>query len=192
MTRDEQDKLWAELSEESRKRVVNHYYGDTAGIGSQFEDRKKCFERIFGKHNLKPMLTYEDVANELFENKTGYVFDVHDCIKEFNFGNCGLPLPLNCTTKRQAEKLQAINMLLNVAKYLNGDWVPDWENFEEDKFCFLIDYENKDEDEDAEINFICSEYENASPVYFRTKELAKQAIQILGEETIRTAFTTDY
>lgn len=33
---------------------------------------------------------------------------------------------------------------------------------------------------------------NRQIVYFRTYELAEQALKILGEETIRTALSTDY
>lgn len=189
MNKQEQDKLWNDLSREKQLIIKQLYKGYSQGDLSA----EKCFETIFGEHNLKPSLTYEDVAIALYEEKTGYVFDEHDLIKEFNFGNCGLPLPLNCTTKRQAEKICAINKLLNVAKFLNknedgSDWVPDWKDCEyypsESKWYFLIC--------DGEILIKRDDISCSALVYFRTRELAGQAIQILGEDVIRTALITEY
>lgn len=90
----------------------------------------------------------------------------------------------NCTSQRQAEKLIAINKLLNVAKYLNGGWKPDWENYDEFKYYIYISSGN------INIDSIMSSFSDL--VYFRSRELAQQAINILGEETIKLALCTDW
>lgn len=80
-------------------------------------------------------LTYEDIAKELFpDGKSHYYFDSGAQI------NTTINRKFNCTYKnnansrKQLEKLLAINMLMNVAKYLNKDWQPDWDNINEYKY----------------------------------------------------------
>lgn len=72
-----QDKLWLELSEESRKRIVNDYLDLLSDNGRWVndyteEERSGAIAQIewtFGPHNLKPTLTYEDICEELKNNK---------------------------------------------------------------------------------------------------------------------------
>lgn len=73
---------------------------------------------------------------------------------------------------------------MNVAKWLNDGWQPDWTNPHERGWYLSV----RDEDK-IEVNY--SNYK-CGDVYFRTEKLAKQAIEILGEETIRLALCTDY
>lgn len=83
---------------------------------------------------IEKKLTYDDIAKELFLNK------------DIVFSDCqGLPARTisdystynhvnNCTSKRQAQKLVIINQLMNIAKYLNNDWQPNWHNDKEYKY----------------------------------------------------------
>lgn len=131
-------------------------------------------------------LTYEDVARELFStycyyiNRNGGILNIpisdnSNCSKDAN----------NCTSKKQAEKLLAINKLMNVAKYLNDGWQPHWEIIERKWYIFLNVVYKKIE--------ICYEtkVQNCT-IYFKSEELAQQAIEILGEDTIRLALCSDY
>lgn len=72
---------------------------------------------------------------------------------------------------------------MNVAKYLNGNWQPDWNNYKEPKYYICIS------ESLGEYIIYC---DNISFVYFKTEELAKQAIDILGKETIKLALCTDW
>lgn len=173
MTKQEQDKLWAELSEESKKRIRERYSQRWMTKTGRLE-----YEQLFGKHNLKPILTYEDVKKGLFGHEAKYV------------------TPEDCCTREMTAKVKAIIMLLNTAKFLNkeengSDWVPDFSNEDEDKWFLYISYQN---DEDSQIMINWTKYVNCAKnlVYFRTKELAQQAIEILGEDIIRTALTMEY
>lgn len=38
------------------------------------------------------------------------------------------------------KKLDAINKLINIARYYNGDWKPDWSNSKENKYCIKFNY----------------------------------------------------
>lgn len=75
-------------------------------------------------------------------------------------------------------KISAIKKLLITAKYLNGDWKPDWNNGNIEKHGISL------------LNsavYISMEQERRAVCYFKTQELAQRAIDILGEDTIRTA-----
>jgi len=130
-------------------------------------------------------LTYEDIARELFSKPTFYIgvcgdIETADCLSNYATNSN------NCTSKRQGEKLLAINKLMNVAKYLNGDWQPDWEYIHENKYYISIDHDCK------VLRIDDIRIMQSSDIYFKSKELAQQAIEILGEETIRLALCTDY
>lgn len=93
-------------------------------------------------------------------------------------------IKLACSTAVHMHKINAINTLMIVAKYLNDGWIPDWDNRKENKF-YLYCYNN-------DINIDWCALNNYNFIYFKSKELAKQAIKILGEETIKQALSNNY
>lgn len=130
-------------------------------------------------------LTYEDVAKALFSgNRKHHFIDERgeaQTIVLDNYGNVRYD-PNNCTSELQCNKLMAINKLLNVAKYLNGDY--EFNNYWRVWFLGLR-YGN--------IAFGSSYMYNACHlVYFRTEALARQAVDILGEDTVRLALEPNY
>ena len=129
----------------------------------------------------KKEITYKDIAKELFLSKTKYHIDDCGLITQKTFGSCSYKDKVNCTSKEQVEKLLAMNQLMNVAKYLNGDWRADFKKEVPKFFIYINDKNNID----ISANYRIKEYF----VYFKTKELTKQAIDILGEETIRLALS---
>lgn len=127
-------------------------------------------------------LTYEEVAEKLFARDFFFVSGTGAIQKSITS-----PLdPTNVTSERQGEKLLAINKLMNIAKFLNGDWQPDWSFIGEAKYTINLDH-GKNE-------LVISQYTafQSNNVYFKTRELAKKAIETLGEETIKLALCTDY
>lgn len=174
ITREQQDKLWNELSEESKKFILNRYNWlksqreiavDTISW-NEYQLGLKEWEEMYGPHNLNPTLTYKDINAKLYEHKANII----------HF--------MNTTSIKHEKKINAINKLLEVAKYLNGDWKPDWENGIQYKWFIRI--VSNEVVADYTIGYI------DSFVYFRTQELAEQAVKILGEEIIRLALSTDY
>ena len=138
--------------------------------GYEVDKERSTFERIVFK---KKSLKYKDVTEELFKIEDDCVWFV----TPYSHGDF-------FTSAKQSKKLVAINTLLNVAKYLNGNWVPDWNDGTE-KYSIKIDY----------CGYIVPEptlNSNNSFVYFKTRELVKQAIEILGEEIIKVALSTDW
>lgn len=68
------------------------------------------------------------------------------------------------------KKLNAINKLMNIARYYNGDWKPDWSNSKENKYCIKFDY-HKDR--------FYVDYNNsigAGDVFFKNSEDARAVI----------------
>ena len=79
------------------------------------------------------------------------------------------------------ECLLAKNMLANVAKYLNDGWKP---NFSDRLMVFAL----HNEDDTLKVAYENSLYARGmGHTIFKLPELAKQAIEILGEETVKLA-----
>lgn len=78
-------------------------------------------------------------------------------------------------------KVIAITKLINTARYLNNGWKPDFTNDKEKKYSIFISEGN--------INVQMLHIIQTSVVYFKTRELAKEAIRILGEDIIRIALS---
>lgn len=83
---------------------------------------------------------------------------------------------------KRTGKIIAISHMIAVADYLNGDWKPNIADLKEPKY--IIKYH-------LLLKQICTDQVslvNASSIcYFKTEELADQAIQIIGEEKIKLA-----
>ena len=145
--------------------------------GYEVDVENSSFECI--KFRPKKVKTYEDVAKALFKyNRTYYYSDDLQRIADYSpyetFTN-----PNNSVSEQQVEKLIALNKLSNVDKYLNGDWKPDFTKYCERKWC--ISFSRDD------INYIPLSTSNSGEVFFKTEELAKQAVEILGIETVALA-----
>lgn len=141
---------------------LNHNY---------FIAQKRLLENLFGD-DLRPKISYDDVASKLFIGKD--VFRYGKKKPEVDFKD-----PLNCTSERQVVKLLAINKMMNVAKYLNGDWKPDGTRYYFEIYSSKLHIET------------CGDV-GADCVFFKDRETAEQALVILGEQTIRDALSTDW
>lgn len=151
--------------------------------GYEIDKEKSTFEKIVFKLKKED---YNSVCKELFLNKLGYFCNRRGRIESTILNDFYYEDISNCTSEKQAKKLLAINQLMNIAKYLNGDWEPDWRNEDEKKYIIFID-------EQCNRTVIdCKYIVNTSIVYFKTKELAQKAIEIFGEGMIRFALSTDW
>lgn len=131
-------------------------------------------------------LTYKGVARKLFSRRAYYIYSnstINACNGIVDENICD---GTNCTSQKQAEKLLAINKLMNVAKYLNGDWQPNWNDVNDYKWFIYFSNEYKT------LNTDCVHSMQQHFIYFKSEELARQAIEILGEEIIKLALCTDY
>ena len=74
------------------------------------------------------------------------------------------------------DKILAISQLMNIAKYYNGDWKPDWSNI--DKYKYYIIYNGGDDTYEVDYNSI---YTNSN-IYFKNKE---DAIAVIDNPNFR-------
>ena len=129
----------------------------------------------------KKKTTYKDICRELFLDKPSW-----------RLTDTGVPIHATCTSSayihhstistsnRQIEQLLALNKLMNVAKYLNGDWEPDFTDTTH-KFYIYYNYIGLEFHIEWSINW------RRSIIYFKSRKLASQAIEILGEEEVKKA-----
>lgn len=145
--------------------------------GYEIDKENSTLEKIVFK-KVEEKLTYEQVADKLFKNKNHYYTDEDGTVIK---SNIGWQCPNVAPTEHQLEKLLAINKLMNVAHYLNNGWEPNWTDKSTRKYCLYYNHIVK------KILIDWSyEFQNTI-VYFKSRELAEQAIEILGEETIKLA-----
>lgn len=130
-------------------------------------------------------LTYEDVAYSLFVNKKSFYPGARGIIASSFYDRKvqGVTDPDNAPTEQQVKQLLAINMLHNVAYYLNEGWVPDWSDTKQKKYSMI-----RDEEMNSIEIVINVSIHHVGGVYFKSEELAQRAIAILGEKSIKECF----
>lgn len=127
-------------------------------------------------------ITYDDICKELFLKKKSYWLGNKKINyfypDEFNFNDIN-----NSTSEAQVKRLAAFNKLQNIAKYLNGDWKPDFDG----------DHENWHIGKEGD-TFLAmyTKYVNKASVYFKSKEAANEAIRLMGEDSLNDLFSTDW
>lgn len=124
------------------------------------------------------MTTFDQIMKELFYNKTAWFVDMFGKIKS-NKTTMYLDRN-NCTSQKHIEKWLCINDLMNIAHGLNELWEPNWKNPNDDKF-FIVYQEGR-------FDIMKTNSISSSFVYFKTEELAKEAIRIIGEEKLLRIF----
>lgn len=95
----------------------------------------------------KGLLTYGDIVDSLDIDTFLHPISVHN-----------------------TQKIKAIDKLMNIARFYNGDWKPDWSNINEKKFCIF--YYNRDKIYTVDYNITFS----SNMAYFKHKEDAQEVI----------------
>lgn len=124
-------------------------------------------------------LTYEDICKKLFKDN------------HYSIAWDGCPIKhggaiynaSNATTSHQLECILAKNKLANVAKYLNNGWKP-WHDKSVVSIVLLVETKTGVSPYEV-INGSDASY--CGSIWFKSKDLARQAIKILGEETVKLA-----
>lgn len=148
--------------------------------GYEIDKENSTFEKIIFK-KIEKKLTYDNIIEKLFANKKYYyIGNLGEIIGNTSRGFYDKN-PNNAPTSHQLQRLLAINKLMNIAYYLNDGWEPDWKSLKESKYCLYYDYQIFK----IGVGNLCTS--NYGLVYFKSKELAQQALKILGEETIKLA-----
>ena len=126
-------------------------------------------------------ITYDDICKELFFKKTAYWVrcnNIDEGITRASYNDID-----NCASKAQAKRLVAFNKLQNIAKYLNKGWKPDFKDSDPHTICKNLA---------GGYDFLGNNLYQAGAIYFKTEELAKEAIRIMGEDSLNDLFSTDW
>ena len=126
-------------------------------------------------------ITYDDVLKELYYKKTAYWVSSSN-IKHTTTGEGSYNDINNCASKAQCKRMVSFNKLQNIAKYLNNGWYPDFPGSNNYTICknYACGY-----------SLIGNRKCQAGAIYFRTKDLANEAIRLMGEESLNDLFSTD-
>lgn len=128
-------------------------------------------------------ITYDDILLKLYFGKTAYWVLGKDHINEEEQGFANYRDAVNCTTPAQAKRLAAFNKLQNIAKYLNDGWKPKFDRNQQNW--------NIVKDNDTFIAMHTTSISKAC-VYFKSEDLTKEAIRLMGKESLNDLFSTDW
>lgn len=129
----------------------------------------------------KKKTTYKDICRELFLDKPSWrLTDLGTTIHATCTSSAIIHHKTISTSEEQLEQLLALNKLMNVAKQLNGNWKIHWKSRQE-KYYIVYDYWN------YVLKVTSANCCRSTLVYFESPSLAKQAIEILGEDEVKKA-----
>lgn len=158
------------------------------GLKMFFSEDGKLMAQYVGedkpKKEGKP-IEYKDIAKKLFLNKNAYFICGSGVEKVQSMDLLSVFDEDNSTSLKQAKKMLAYNKLMNIAKYLNRGWK---QQFSAHEKCWLI---VKDECL-SEIQIKNLFESNPSTIVFKDEKTAKEAIRIMGEESLNDLFSTDW
>lgn len=126
-------------------------------------------------------ITYDDICKSLFLKKKVYFV----CGKRIQSSTADMGSYKdidNCTSEAQAKRLIAFKKLMNIAKYLNGGWKPNFEGSSKNWYIF----------KDLLYGVTFSYTANQGIVYFKNADLADEAIRLMGEDSLNDLFSTDW
>ena len=144
------------------------------------EEGKLMVQKAPGDKNGEP-ITYDDICKKLFFNKTAYWVrgkNIEEGVIRESYNDRD-----NCTSMAQVKRVVAFNKLQNIAKYLNKGWKPDFCNLE--KKWAILNVEKV-----FSPKYIMMT--NDANVYFKSKDLANEAIRLMGEDSLNDLFSTDW
>lgn len=154
-----------------------------------FDEEGKLMVRQKTEHENVPNneegnpITYDDILKKLYFEKTAYWLCDKNNIVDGKQYYSTYEDAINCTTRAQAKRMIAFNKLQNIVKYLNDGWKP---NFDDGTYKWGIVKDG---------NKYCSRYNiltNDGSAYFKSADLANEAIRLMGEESLNDLFSTDW
>lgn len=134
-------------------------------------------------------ISYRQLSKALFKGSNPYYWNINtdteqEAIDDYEC-NADFDALFNCQTEAQVKRLMAFNKLQNIAQYLNDGWHPNFNSTEERKYFIMCSGHDK---YDIGFNTLC----NDGNVFFRTKEIAKEAIRIMGNDALENLFNVNW
>lgn len=152
-----------------------------------FDEEGKLMVRQKTEHETAPddkegnPITYDDILKELYFDKTAYwvnsTYISSAKARELSYNAIN-----NCTTHAQAKRMIAFNKLQNIAKYLNKGWKPNFKDHSKNWYIY----------KDILCGVTFNYTTNQGTVYFKNADLAEEAIQLMGKDSLNDLFSTDW
>lgn len=149
----------------------------TAPEGYEIDKENSTFECIKFK---KKVLTYAEICKNLTDGDEGFYYASSEGIIRDDRNHYNHFWAIGSPSYRQVAQLIALNKLMNVARYLNTK-VLDCGDGNSSKFAIGYSHRYKQLSPYPTTSLQCSH------VCFNSIELARQAIEILGESVVKTA-----
>ena len=158
------------------------------------EDGKPMIrKKVEGNPNVKKEvdepITYYKLSKDLFLGTKPYYWNVNTDIESETIDtyecNAEFVSLFNCNSEAQVKRLMATNKLQNIAIWLNNGWHPNFNNGNEKKYFIICTGYDK-------YTVAYNTYCQSSDIYFKTEELAKKAIDIMGEQSLADLFNTNW
>jgi hypothetical protein len=127
-------------------------------------------------------ITYDDICKDLFYNKDAYYLDESNKVSSLVMTSSNYNDFDNCTSIAQAKRMIAFNKLQNIAKYLNGDWKPNFKGGSKNWYIY----------KDILYGVTFNHTTNQGIVYFKNADLADEAIRLMGKDSLNDLFSTDW
>ena len=141
--------------------------------------------QVFISEDGKPMVRKKIEGDEKpSDTEEGKPITYDDICKELSLDMIAYKKSVKCTNPEQVKRLDAYNKLMNIAKFLNNGWKPNFKDATQKWFIteqYFGEYQAK---------FTCSG--NYGFVYFMSKHLTNEAIRLMGEESLNDLFSTDW
>ena len=151
-----------------RLKVVEELFTNT------LTDIKKDIE-LMKKKDTDDTDDFEVEGLFLIDNYGNPVSGLNDKIKFKDLKNYNSFLSFD-TAKCWAKKINAQLKLRLIAEHLNGSWKPNWKNCNETRYYIIL------KEDQEKIIFESYSYYNSGIIYFKTRELAKKAVELMGEQ----------
>lgn len=145
---------------------LNNHIND---LYTELNDLKNAVEAFNNDDSWKPKGTWSfdsDLSYNTVNNVT-YPFKDND-YNRFNTEEEALKI---------SKKINAWLKLYHIAKYLNGDWEPDWHDRDENKYYLYCDSTYAKIATDW-----CTTVKNINDIFFKSKELVEKAIKLMGDD----------
>ena len=155
---------------------------DGSAVEYPIPDNLQFFFDEEGKLMVRQKIEGDEEPTNNAEEGNPITYD--DICKKLSLDMIAYKKSVKCITPEQVKCMTAFNKLQNIAKYLNKGWKPNFKDATQKWFIaeqYFGVYEAK---------FTCSS--NFGIVYFKSKELAFEAIRLMGEESLNDLFSTDW
>ena len=158
------------------------------------EDGKPMIrKKVEGNPNVKKEvdepITYYKLSKDLFLGTKPYYWNVNTDIESETIDtyecNAEFVSLFNCNSEAPVKRLMAFNKLPNIAQYLNKGWKPNFFSSSKKYFIWKCGITGK-----YTVGYNTDF--NEGSVYFKTEDLAKQAIDIMGEQSLADLFNTNW